>query len=244
MGALSGREADEAQAHATTCRACGDELARYRSVRELMALDPVRGAEPALGVAGLLARVNSRLDEAASPPARFAPRAAWLLPAGALAAGLAALLLLRGGPPPAPESPPSRTAAAGSGDAAVPDEMVRRMERSMTRAQTARYLDEAQDVILTVAAPRPCERQGQRVDVEDGAERSRQLLSRRALLLGMGGDDVASVRPVLRDVEYVLREMASLPSCAKEKDLQAIQREVSRRNLMMKIDLMTRELKG
>jgi hypothetical protein len=62
--------------------------------------------------------------------------------------------------------------------------------------------------------------------------------------MGMAGEDVDSVRPVLRDVEYVLREVASLPSCAREKDLLAIQREVSRRNLLMKIDLMTRELKG
>ena len=81
------------------------------------------------------------------------------------------------------------------------------------------------------------------MDVEEEAERSRRLLARRALVIETG-EDVASVRPVLRDVEYVLREVASLPSCARERDLQAIQREVSRRNLLMKIDLMTRELKG
>ena len=82
------------------------------------------------------------------------------------------------------------------------------------------------------------------VDVEQEAQRSRELLARRALLVGASGEDVASARPILRDVEYVLREVASLPSCARERDLQAIQREMSRRNLLMKIDLMTRELKG
>ena len=118
------------------------------------------------------------------------------------------------------------------------------MERTVTRKQTARYLDDAQDLLLTVAAPHPCPRESKRVDVEDEARRSRELLARRALLVGTSGETVASARPVLRDVEYVLREMASLPSCARERDLQAIQREVSRRNLLMKIDLMTRELKG
>jgi len=127
---------------------------------------------------------------------------------------------------------------------AVSDEMLGRMERTVTREQTARYLDEAQDLLLTVTSPRPCTRETRRVDVEQEAERSRELLARRAMLVGTGGDDVLSVRPVLRDVEYVLREVASLPSCARERDLQAIQREVSRRNLLMKIDLMTRELKG
>jgi hypothetical protein len=123
--------------------------------------------------------------------------------------------------------------------------MLGRMERTVTREQTARYLDEAQDLLLTVTAPRPCARETRRVDVEQEAERSRELLARRALLVGTtGDDDVASARPVLRDVEYMLREVASLPSCAREQDLQAIQREMSRRNLMLKIDLMTRELKG
>ena len=245
MGALAGREADEAQAHAASCAACAEDLARLRRLRELMALDPLRAAEPPIGAAALLARVNARLEEAAAPPARFAARAAWLLPAGALAAGLAAFLIYRAWPTPTTSpSPAPPPAVVREAEAAVPDELVRRMERTMTREQTARYLDEAQDLLLTVAAPRPCERQSKRVDVEDEAARSRQLLARRALLVGMGGEDVASVRPVLRDVEYVLREVASLPSCAREKDLQAIQREVSRRNLLMKIDLMTRELKG
>jgi len=244
LDALSGREAEEARVHAAACPACAEDLARLRHVRDLMALDPMRGAEPPVGASALLARVNARLDERAAAPARLGGRAAWLLPAGALAAGLAALLLYRPGPPPPPMPPGVTIPAATTADVAATDEMVRRMERSMSREQTARYLDEAQNVLLTVTSPRPCERESQRVDVEDEAERSRALLSRRTMLVGMGGEDVAGVRPVLRDVEYVLREVASLPSCAREKDLLAIQREVSRRNLLMKIDLMTRELKG
>ena len=241
LGALEGREADEARAHVDACAECARELARLRRAIELAALDPVRAAEPPIGAAALLTRVNARLDaSAAAPWGRRPGRAVWLLPASALAAGLAALLLWHR--VPAPPSPAPE--AAAERPVAVSDDMLGRMERTVTREQTARYLDEAQDLLLTVTAPRPCARQARRVDVEQEARRSRELLARRALLLGASGEDVASVRPVLRDVELVLREVASLPSCARERDLQAIQREVSRRNLLMKIDLMTRELKG
>ncbi len=183
-GALPGREADEARAHVEHCAGCAEDLARSRRALDLVALDPVRNAEPPVSAAALLTRVNARLDAEPGTP------------------------------------------------------------RASRAQQTARYLDDAQDLLLTVAAPHPCPREAKRVDVEQEAQRSRDLLARRALLVGTNGEDVASVRPVLRDVEYVLREVASLPSCARERDLQAIQREVSRRNLLMKIDLMTRELKG
>lgn len=242
LGALEGPEADEARAHVDGCAGCAEELARLRQALAFAALDPVRTAEPPLGMPALLARVDARLDAAAAAKFRLGGRTAWLLPAGALAAGLAVLLLLR--PSPTPSLAPPTPARGAQTQVAVPEDMLGRMERTVTRAQTARYLDEAQDLLLTVAAPRPCARQSKRVDMEQEAERSRELLARRALLVGTSGQDVASARPVLRDVEYVLREVASLPSCARERDLQAIQREVSRRNLLMKIDLMTRELKG
>jgi hypothetical protein len=242
LGALEEHAADEARAHVGGCAGCSEEMARLRQALELSALDPVRTAEPPRDVPALLARVNARLDAVATAKHRPGWRAAWLLPAGALAAGLAALLLLRPADTP-PTTPATPTDVAGT-QLVVSEDMLGRMERTVTRAQTARYLDEAQDLLLTVAAPRRCARQSRRVDVEQETERSRELLARRALLVGTSGEDVASARPVLRDVEYVLREVASLPSCARERDLQAIQREVSRRNLLMKIDLMTRELKG
>ncbi|HEY2945829.1 MAG TPA: hypothetical protein VGN09_25590 [Vicinamibacteria bacterium] len=242
LGALERPEADEARAHVDGCARCAEDLARLRQALELAALDPVRTAEPPLGLPALLARVDARLEAAAAAEPRLGGRMAWLVPAGALAAGLAALLLLR--PARTPPAPPATPTGAAETHVAVPEDMLGRMERTVTRAQTARYLDEAQDLLLTVAAPRPCAKRSRRVDVEQEAERSRELLARRALLMGTSGEDVASARPVLRDVEYVLREVASLPSCARERDLQAIQREVSRRNLLIKIDLMTRELKG
>ena len=62
LGALAGPEADEARAHVDGCAECAEELARLRQALALAALDPVRTAEPPLGLPALLARVNARLE--------------------------------------------------------------------------------------------------------------------------------------------------------------------------------------
>jgi hypothetical protein len=129
--------------------------------------------------------------------------------------------------------------------AAVPDDLLRRMEGHVAREQAARYLSEAQDVLVTVASrPRDCDREERRVDVAEEARRSRELLSRRALLVETGRDEIAGARGVLEDVDEVLREVASLPSCARAGELAVIHRAIEQRRLLMKIDLMTQELAG
>jgi len=55
---------------------------------------------------------------------------------------------------------------------------------------------------------------------------------------------VVSARDVLDDVEEMLRQVAALDPCARPQDLEAIRGEIARRRLLMKIDLMTRELQG
>ena len=56
---------------------------------------------------------------------------------------------------------------------------------------------------------------------------------------------VASARPVLDDVEQALREVAARSLLrARGATWQRFREQVERRQLLMKIDLMTRELEG
>jgi hypothetical protein len=127
----------------------------------------------------------------------------------------------------------------------VPDEVMARMERRLARDSAARYLDEAQDLLVTVSAhPADCEKEHGRIDVGEEARRSRELLEKRALLVGLGGEEVASAQPLLDDVEGLLREVAALPACVRADSLEAIHRQMERRNVLMKIDLVTQELRG
>jgi hypothetical protein len=239
-GALAGRERQAALAHVDSCAECRLELDRLGEALDLLARDPVREADPPIPFGALLARVDARLAEEVLRSGRWVrwisgPKWA-LLPLGAAAAAALAVLLLPLPPVSAPGPAPAIT---------VSDAALDRLERFVSREQTARYLNDAGEVIRSVAAaPEDCDRRKERVDVGQASARSRELLARRALLLESGSEAVASVRPVLDDVEQALRQVASLESCVRRRDLERVRDDVERNRLLMRIRLMTRELEG
>ena len=99
-------------------------------------------------------------------------------------------------------------------------------------------------LVTVAAAPPHCEREARPRGRGEEARRSRELLARRALLVELDGDEVAGARPVLDDVEELLREVAALDPARAPTTLEAIQRQMERGSVLMKIDLMTRELHG
>jgi len=241
-GVLEGSEREATLAHVATCEACQRQRTETEALLRAFAADPAHAAEPDVSLAFLVSRVQAHLDQTlTSRPWRWGFVAAGLaigLGVAALAPRLVTPLLPRivGAPAPSP-SPPQ--AATLDGDS------LRRLERNVAREQAVRYLNEAQDVLVTMAAtPRPCDREKERVDVADEARRSRDLLARRALLVELDGEDVATARGVLEDVEHVLQEVATLQSCVRAGDVERVQREVARGRLLMKIRLMSRELQG
>lgn len=236
-GALEPAQQAAVRAHLEACPSCRADLARTSEAIALLARDPVRTAEVPMPLVHLVRRVHARLDAASPAPGFRWAYAATAVTAAALLIAVVPHLL----EPPAP----SPAVAEASSDAGAPEEVVARMERRLSRDQAARYLDEAQDVLVTVAGhPVDCEREHGRVDVGEEAQRSRELLARRALMVELGGDEVASARPLLDDVEGLLREVAALPACARADSLDAIHRQMERRNVIMKIDLLTNELRG
>lgn len=239
-GALTG-EAERAKVtrHLDRCAACRADLVALRATLDVLARDPIRRAEPPLPLPGLRTRVLARLDEAPER-GRHSPGVLGWAAGAAVAAALAVAVLWPRAPHASAPVPRVEVAEAPQ----VPDEFVRHLERSVAREQAARYLDEAGDVLVTVAArPRRCLKGEERVDIGQEAQRSRALLARRSLL-DVDAAAVASARPVLDDVEEALREVASLEACARKHDLRNINRLVERRRLLLKIDLTTRELQG
>ena len=239
-GALGAAEQADMQAHLEACAACRAELAEARELIALVERDPVRGAEPEVPLGALVARVQARLAEAE----RSATPRTWPKLALPLAAAVAVALIVLIGSWPTTR-PPHVPPPSVRPQAAVSEEALRRLEASVARANAVRYLSEAQDVLVTVAAvPLRCDRKRAHVDVGEEARRSRELLTRRALLVDTDRDQMAGARPVLEDVSDALREVAALDPCARPEDLEAIQQRMARRRLLMKIDLMTRELQG
>jgi hypothetical protein len=236
-GVLSGEERHRAEEHLASCASCQAEHAALAATLRVLADDPARGAEPPIPVGSLAARVRARLDEAGEPRPLLS-RARWGALAAAAAAGVVALVLW--------PAPPERvTVERPPGDVTVSDDAVARIERSLTREHAVRYLSEAEAVLVHVAAaPRLCTRRGQGVELAQETRRSRELLERRALFVEMDAPALEGARGLLEDVEGILREVASLDPCANARELDAIREDIGRRRLLMKIELMTRELQG
>ena len=240
---LEGREREETLAHVEACARCRTELDELRAVVAAMEADPLREAEPPFPLAFLVGRVEREVERALVPAGR--PRW-WLVALPAAAAVLAVAVLvpslvarLR----PAPEAARAAIPPAEASPLLTEDALAR-IERNLAREHAARYLSEAGEVLVAVAATGvDCDRADERLDVGQAPERSRELLERRALVVS-GGEAVASARGVLDDVELALREVADLPSCVKRRDVERLRQEVESRQLLMRIRLMTRELEG
>lgn len=238
MGALDDEERSIVERHVESCASCRAELEDLRRMIQQMPAEDV-GELP---IDRLVAQVRERLVAThTSPAARWSWRIA-SLPIAA-AALLAAYFVV----PPLVNS--VKRAASGpvveapSRSVEFSADSLRRLERNLSREHAARYLAEAQDLLVTVADALPrCRREGH-VDVGDEARRSRELLESRALLVD-DTEALASVRPVLDDVDNVLRELATLDDCARRTDVEAIGATLQRHRLLMKMDLMARELAG
>lgn len=247
LGALDEAEAGRARAHVATCAACARDLEETRSALSLVSVDTINGAEPPIPLGALVTRVQARLDEAPAGGRAWRPL---LAGAGLLAAVVLAAVVGRSWRPPvpAPTSPEVASAGAPPSDAgpiADSAEAMRRIESTLDRERAARYLSDAQDVLVTVAsAPQRCARRRDAVEVGPEAQRSRELLARRRLFVETDAPSTVVARDVLDDVEEMLREVAALDACARPQDLEAIRGEIARRHLLMKIDLVTRELQG
>jgi hypothetical protein len=234
LGLLASERADVLRRHLEGCASCRDESERLRRALSMAASDPTPRTEPPVDIATLVARVDAEIDRRLAGRGPAAPRRRWLWAPAALAAAAAMVVLSR---PPAP--PPDAPPALVSADA------LQRMERTVNREQAARYLQDAQSVLLSVSTELPrCERVKGRLEVGTEAERSRALLAQRRLLVDAEAEHVAMARPLLEDVDRTLAEVASLDRCSDPVELRALARRISEERLLMKIDLMARELQG
>jgi hypothetical protein len=240
-GVLEGPEREEVRAHVEACPRCRRAAAEHAAVVSAMAADPVGSAEPPVPASALIDRVERELDR--RPSRKPMPAVGWRLALPAAAAAILALVLI--GPEVVDRVRPTPPASPPEVGAAVPPEVLDRLERHLAREHTARYLSEAQDVLLSVEATEAdCVRDEDRVDVGEAPDRSRELLKRRTLLVAGQPEAVASARAVLDDVELALREVAALPSCVRRRDVEQLREQIEQRRLHMRIRLMTRELEG
>ncbi len=237
-GCLEGAEREGTLAHLEGCAACRREREELRGLVEAVAHDWARSAEPALAVEFLATRVEARLDAMARSRAWRWGWAVAGLGIAVLVAPLVTWITSR-----AVENARRAESAAPVVAVGMDDAALHRLERTLAREQAVRYLAEAGDVLVNLSAdPRPCPKKHAHVEMAAEAERSRELLARRALLVDLESDALAPARDLLLDVDNVLREVASLTGCSGREDLDRLRREMEDRRLLMKVRLLSREL--
>ena len=245
-GVLEGGERSRRSRTSQRCAAAGRSTRSSPRVVAAIEADARRTAEPELPFSVLLARVERELDRPRPAARAAAPK--WLVALPVAAATLAgALVIPRLVAPLRPAAGPVRAAIppAEAPQPSLGEDTLLRLERNVAREHAARYLSEASELLVSVSASGPdCSRRDDRLDVGEAPERSRVLLERRKLVLESGGEAVASAQGVIDEVELALREVAELPSCVRRRDVERVRQQVERRQLLMRIRLMTRELEG
>lgn len=247
-GVLDTAEAGRLLGHVASCPSCRRELEGLK--RTTRALESDAAIDRALPISSealrtrVLARIHSSPRPSASRPAFvLAPAlsAAALVGVGLLAGLLAARMTT-------PVEVPAGNAATGGieivADTAANDTaFYERLEKTQVRADAARYLADAQDILVQVRAAADCPDSPQdSVDVTREAQTSRKLLKRRAALVSGSGETLLAARGVLEEVEGLLQQVAELPQCTRRSDVDAIARRVDSKNLLMKIDMVAQEL--
>lgn len=249
-GVLDSAEAGRVSGHVANCAACRLELEALKRTTEALRADAALERPLPISSEALRTRVLARIHAApvsapAGPAFSFttAFSAAALVGVGLLAGILATRMMT-----PVPAEAPAEIAAVAvdpaAADTSVNDAaFYERLENSQVRANAARYLADAQDILVQVRAAADCPESPQdSVDVAREAQTSRKLLRRRAALVSGSGETLMAAQGVLEEVEGLLQQVADLPQCTRRKDVDAIARRVDSRNLLMKIDLVAQEL--
>lgn len=247
--ASSSLDADEAaglRKHVAECASCQAELADLARLATALREDAAQGPALPISSEALRTRVLARIRAGSPAPAR---RNAWSLAPATAALGLVGIGLLLvvvvtrfsapKGEPARVQAPLQASAETALNDAAFYE----RLEKTHTRANAARYLAEAQDILIQVRAAADCpDSPKDSVDVAAEAQTSRTLLRRRAALVSGSQGTLLAAQGVMEEVEGVLQRVAELPKCTRRKDVDAIARTVDQKNLLMKIDLVAQEL--
>jgi hypothetical protein len=247
-GVLDSGEANRLLQHVASCPSCRVELEGLERTTRALESDAALDRPLPISSEALRTRVFARIHASPRPSASrpafvFAPAlsAAALVGAGLLAGLLAARMMT-------PVDVLPEFAAAGRidtfADTAVNDAaFYERLEKTQVRADAARYLADAQDILVQVRSAADCPDSAQdNVDVTREAQTSRKLLKRRAALVSGSGETLLAARGVLEEVEGLLQQVAELPQCTRRSDVDAIARRVESRNLLMKIDMVSQEL--
>jgi hypothetical protein len=179
------------------------------------------------------------------PYVTLAPAAArW---AALAAAVLVAVLLVTGWPGRRAPGPGDVSSLQGPGDQPTAEsvrESAALIETRLARRGATRYLTDSRVLLLNlVQAQARCRKADGEFDITFEKEKSRELLRRKNLHEG-NLDTLRDRRlsDLVGQMESLLIQVTSLGDCASARQLHELREEIERRQILLRIDLFTREM--
>jgi hypothetical protein len=236
-GAIRPDEIAADESHVQACQGCALEWGMVRRV--LDAIEPGTVFPQENGVDW--DRFARRTVERALAAERARPAARWFLPtalrlalvAAILAAGVVALSVRMRQEPP--QAPPVASLL----------ESAHVIERRLAQQGAVLYLNDSRLLLMNIGAAVPCIKSNGRYDITLEKEKSRQLLRRKNLYEGdLGGLQDRRLATLVGQLESVLMQVAALDDCASARQIHDLREEIERRQILLRIDLLTRQMAG
>ena len=247
------------EAHLSACAGCSAAWEETRSALAAVGSGAAFPREAEVDWDDFARRTVARARAAEAAP-RFAAARRHPFAFGGLLAAAASILLvvaLRLVPAPGPSAPRAIPSAAGTGvsspsgtgggeEAVVAAEAATYLEAGTARRAAARSLRDGRALLLDVLeAPVRCRRGDDHFDLAVERARSRDLVRRLAVqkrsLEAPGDQRLAAMLGALSDL---LMEVAEMDDCAQAAQLAALRESIQRRQMLLRLDLMTREADG
>jgi hypothetical protein len=120
------------------------------------------------------------------------------------------------------------------------------LRQSVAREAAARSLREGRALLVDLMqAPVRCRRGDGTIDLALEKERSRDLLRRLAVHQGaLGGPEDGRIADLVGQMESLLLQVGTLDDCAGPHSLDELRAAIRRRQILLRIDLVTRDVEG
>jgi putative zinc finger protein len=250
-GDLSPQAAAAVEAHLSECGACFREREALSRVVAALAPRTALAREAEIDWERFAAETVARVERESPSKivtfrrrARLGFRPALVLKAAGvvLAAGLVTVAILK--------LPAGQRPAAGSREGTEPvatlvsAEFQQRVEMSLARQGTQRYLEQSRAVLINVLdAPVRCAKN--QIDISAERQRSIELLRSKQLLQdALERPELERAAQLCDQLEGVLTEISTLKDCADLERIRDLRAAVQRNQLLVKIRVAEQELGG
>jgi hypothetical protein len=243
------------EAHLSACAGCSAAWEETRSALAAVDSGAAFPREAEVDWDDFARRTVARARAAGTAP-RFADLARrHPFAVGGLFAAAASILLVAAlrlmpapaGPEPALATAGSATIGAARGDeAVVAAEAATYLEAGTARRAAVRSLRDGRALLLDVLeAPVRCRREDNHFDLAVERARSRDLVRRLAVQRrGLEAPEDQRLAAMLGALSDLLLEVAEMDDCTQAGQLAALRESIERRQMLLRLDLMTREADG